>query len=154
MRASHRTTFRSVQALLALVCAAVAGGAAAIDFRSVAVEAAILYDAPSAKARKLFLLGRDYPVEVLVSIEGWIKVRDASGELAWVEARNLADKRTVMVRVPRAEVRQSAAETAEILFYAEQDVVFELIEMDGNYARVRHADGATGYVRVTQVWGL
>jgi SH3-like domain-containing protein len=59
-----------------------------------------------------------------------------------------------MVRVPRAEVRQSAAETAEILFYAEQDVVLELIQMEGNYARVRHADGATGYVRVTQVWGL
>jgi SH3-like domain-containing protein len=154
MRVSQRSRFRLAQALLALVCAAAAGGAAAIDFRSVAVPAAILYDAPSAKARKLFLLGRDYPVEVLVAIEGWIKVRDASGELAWIEAGNLADKRTVLVRVPRAEVRQGATETAEILFYAEQDVVFELIGMDGNYARVRHADGTTGYVRVTQIWGL
>jgi SH3-like domain-containing protein len=154
MRASHRATIRLAKALLALACAAAAGTAAAIDFRSVAADAAILYDAPSAKARKLFILGRDYPVEVLVTIEGWIKVRDASGELAWIETRNLADKRTVMVRVARAEVRQSPAETAEILFYAEQDVVFDLIEMDGNYARVRHADGASGYVRVTQVWGL
>ena len=24
----------------------------------------------------------------------------------------------------------------------------------GNFARVRHPDGASGYVRVTQVWGL
>ena len=154
MHASRRARLGGPRALLALACAAAAGSAAALDFRSVSVDAAVLYDAPSAKARKLFILGRDYPVEVLVSIEGWIKVRDASGELAWIESRHLADRRTVMVRVPRAEVRQSAAESAEILFYAEQDVVLELIEMEGNYARVRHADGATGYVRVTQVWGL
>lgn len=154
MRATPRAPVRLARLLLGLVCAAAASTGAAIDFRAVAVDAAVLYDAPSVKARKLFILGRDYPVEVLVSIEGWIKVRDAGGELAWIEDRNLADKRTVLVRVPRAEVRQSASETAEILFYAEQDVVLDLIEMEGNYAKVRHADGTTGYVRVTQVWGL
>jgi hypothetical protein len=26
--------------------------------------------------------------------------------------------------------------------------------MAGNFARVRHKDGAVGFVRVTQVWGL
>ena len=40
------------------------------------------------------------------------------------------------------------------MFQVEQDGLLELIELDGNYARVRHADGPTGYVRVTQVWGL
>jgi len=141
-------------ALIALVLAAAAADVAAVDFRSVAVDAAVLYDAPSIKARKLYILGRDYPVEVLVALEGWTKVRDASGELAWIEAKQLSERRTLLVRVPRAEVRQAASESAEVLFYVEQDVVLELIEMDANYAKVRHADGPSGYVRVTQVWGL
>ena len=118
-----------------------------------APDAAVLYDAPSLKAAKLFVLGRGYPVEVLVALEGWSKVRDATGALAWIEAKHLTDKRTVMVRVPRAQVRQAPDEASEIVFYAEQDVVFDLLEMVGNYARVRHADGSTGYVRITQVWG-
>ena len=38
----------------------------ALDFRSVADPGAVLYDAPSTKAQKLFVLSRDYPVEVVV----------------------------------------------------------------------------------------
>lgn len=128
--------------------------AQAVDYRSVAVDAAVLYDAPSTKARKLYILGRDYPVEVLVALEGWTKVRDAGGDLAWIEAKQLSERRMLMVRVPRADVRQGPSESAEIAFQVEQDGLLELIELDGNYARVRHADGPTGYVRVTQVWGL
>ena len=73
--------------------------AEALDFRSVAVPAAVLYDAPSAKARKLFILTQGYPIEILVTLEAWLKVRDASGELAWIETRSLSMQRMVMVKV-------------------------------------------------------
>jgi SH3-like domain-containing protein len=128
--------------------------ARAIDFRSVGSDAAVAYDAPSTKGRKLYILGRGYPVEVVVVLEGWIKVRDAAGELAWVEVKDLSPLRMLMVKVPRAEVRQAPDEKAPVVFQADQDVLLELVEMAGNFAKVRHPDGATGYVRVTQVWGL
>jgi len=120
----------------------------------VGVDAAILYDAPSRKARKLFILGRQYPVEVLVALEGWIKVRDAAGDLAWIESNQLDARRMLLVRVPRAQVREQPEESAPIAFEVEQDVVLELLETVGNFARVRHADSGVGYVRITQVWGL
>jgi SH3-like domain-containing protein len=138
--------------LLALLLAA--GSAWAIDFRSVSVDAGILYDAPSTKAQKLFILGRGYPVEVLVTLEGWVKVRDATGALAWIESGQLSAKRTVMVKVQRAQVHAAPDESAPLAFEAEQDVVLELLEMAGNFVQVRHADGAIGFVRVNQVWGL
>jgi SH3-like domain-containing protein len=137
-----------------LVLVAFAGAAHALEYRAIGGGPAVLYDAPSTKAQKLFILGPGYPVEVLVTVEGWLKVRDAAGELAWVEAKNLSAQRTVMVRVPRAEVRQAPDENAPVAFYAEQDVLLEFVEMAGNFARVRHADGAVGFVRITQVWGL
>jgi SH3-like domain-containing protein len=128
--------------------------ASALDFRSVGTDAAVGYDSPSTKGRKLSILQHGYPVEVLVVLEGWVKVRDATGELAWVEAKNLSPVRMLMIKVPRAEVRQSPDEKAPLAYEAEQDVVLELLDMAGNFAKVRHADGAIGYVRVTQVWGL
>jgi SH3-like domain-containing protein len=81
-------------------------------------------------------------------------VRDAAGELAWIESGQLGGKRTVLVRVPRAQVRAAADEASAVVFEAEQDVVLEFLDMAGNFARVRHAEGMTGFVRVTQVWGL
>ena len=112
-----------------------------------------MYDAPSAKAKKLYAVNRGYPLELVVVVEGWAKVRDARGDLTWMELKSLSEKRTVMVKVPVAPVRQSANDQAPIVFQARQQVVLELIEMDRGWAHVRHADGGSGYVRADAVWG-
>ena len=40
-------------------------------------------------------------------------------------------------------------------FTAAQNVSLELMEIaPGGWARVRHADGSTGFVRAAQLWGL
>jgi SH3-like domain-containing protein len=128
--------------------------AAAAEFRSVAENAAVLFDAPSAKAKKLYVVNQGYPVEVVVVVEGWSKVRDATGEMTWIETRQLSEKRTVMVRMPVAQVREAADDSAPIAFQAQQNVLLELLEVAGaGWLRVRHRDGQTGYIRVAQVWG-
>jgi len=128
--------------------------AAAVEFRSVGVPATILYDAPSLKARRLYILNQSYPVEVVVTLEGWYKVRDAAGGLAWVEAKALSTRKVVMVKIARADVRRQPDENAPVVFQADQDVLFEVLDTVDNWAHVKHADGATGYIRITQVWGL
>ena len=139
----------------ALVVLALAVPAGAAEFRSVGSEPGVLYDAPSTKARKLYVVSRDYPLEVVVRVQGWTKVRDAEGGINWIEDRLLTDRRTVMVKGSRAEVRQAAEDGAPAAFVAEQGVVLELVEPAASgWARVRHRDGATGFVRITQVWGL
>jgi SH3-like domain-containing protein len=140
---------------LLLVAAAVgcAGAAAAAEFRSVAENAAVLYDAPSIKAKKLYVVSHGYPVELVVTVEGWSKVRDANGELTWIESRRLAEKRTVLVKAPLAQVRESADDKAPVVFQAQQDVVLELIEVAGGWLRVRHRDGQAGFLRTAQAWG-
>jgi len=130
------------------------GAGAAADFRSVAENAAVLYDAPSAKAKKLYVVSHGYPVEVLVVVEGWSKVRDAAGEMTWIQSKQLSDARTVMVRTPLAQVREAADDNAPVAFQAQQNVLLELLEVaSGGWLRVRHRDGQSGYVRVAQVWG-
>ena len=140
---------------LALIAALLASAnAAALEFRSVAEPAAILYDAPSAKAQKLYVLSQGYPVEVVVKLEAWIKVRDESGEFAWIEKSRLSERHTVMVRVASAEVRQAPNENSAVVFTAEKNVFLELVDVAVGWARVRHIDGATGFVKVSQLWGL
>lgn len=126
----------------------------AAEFRSIADNAAVLYDAPSAKAKKLYVIGRNYPVEIVVIVEGWTKVRDAGGELAWIESKYLSERRTVMVKVRLADIRQAADDSAPLAFQAEQNVLLDLVELTGTgWARVAHRDGQSGYVRLNQVWG-
>ena len=154
------TTARN--ALTGALSIAVALPVAAADFRATADPAAILYDAPSARARPLFIYGRDVPVETLVSVEGWTKIRDAAGTIGWLQSKSLSDKRMVVVRTPTAEVRVAADEGAPVVFRAERDVLLELAEPAASAAttampgwlKVRHRDGQTGYIRLSQVFGF
>ncbi|HEX7811326.1 MAG TPA: SH3 domain-containing protein [Burkholderiales bacterium] len=147
--------FRALAAMTVLTgLLAVPAGALALDFRSVADPGAVLYDAPSTKAQKLFVLSRDYPVEVVVKVEGWTKVRDDTGEFAWMENKHLSDKRTVMVRNSGAEARQSPSDSAALAFTADKGVLLEFIGMSAGWARIRHPDGETGFIKVSQLWGI
>lgn len=141
--------------LCSLALAALALPAAALDFRSVAVPAAVLYDTPSQAGKKLYLIRAQTPVEVVVRLEGWFKVRDAEGTLAWIEARNLGERRTLIVTAPTAEIRQAAQADAPVVVELAKWVAVDFVEVAApGWVKVKHRDGALGYIRATQVWGL
>jgi len=142
-----------------VMCAALlATAVSAAEFHAT-TDVAVMYDAPSLRAKPLFALGRDYPVETIVNLEGWTKVRDATGTVAWIEKKLIGDRRFVVVRTPSADVLATPDEAAPVVFKAEQNVLLELVDTayktsTPGWAKVRHRDGQTGFVRNQQVWGL
>ena len=145
---------RAARFAFGLAAALAAGAALAADYRSIAESGAVLYDAPSRAAKPMYVASKFYPVEVIVNLDAWVKVRDATGALTWVEKKALAERRMVLVTAPVATVRAKPDESAPVTFQAQQNVALELTEVGtGGWIRVRHADGAAGYVRAEQVWG-
>lgn len=141
-------------ALFGLPFACAAAGLGPSDFRSLA-EPAILYDAPSKQGKPLFVIQRHTPVEVVVNIDRWTKVREPAGSLLWVERRVLAEKRTAIITAARADIRQRPDSAAPLAFEAVKDVVIELVDKPADgWVKVRHRDGSTGFIRVNQIWGL
>jgi len=139
-------------ALLALFYGASA--ASAVDFVSVSSSSAILYDAPSAKAKKKFVVNRYTPFEQIVTLDKWIKVRDNKGELAWVEKRVLSSKRYVFVLIPLLDVFAEPDSGSAKVFRVHQQVALEYLDSTGaGWIKVRHRDGSVGFVRSTDVWG-
>ena len=139
----------------ALILLALAPSVSAGEFRSIAESGTLMYDAPSVRAKKLFVASRYYPVEIVINIDAWVKVRDQAGDLTWVEKKALTDKRTVVVTAPFADIRQAPNEQAALVFQAQQGVALDLAEpQSGAWVKVRHADGQVGYLKIAQVWGL
>ena len=129
-------------------------GADAAEFRSVQDNAAVLYDAPSRAATPLYVVSLHYPLEIISTSGAWVKVRDHAGALSWIERKSLGDKRMVLVTSPAAQTRQRPEDGAPPAFSAAQNVALELLEAAPNgWLRVRHADGATGFLRAASVWG-
>jgi SH3-like domain-containing protein len=147
MRATMLATVLVAAALLSLP-------ASAGEYRSVGEGGAVLYDAPSREATPLYVVTADYPLEVIVQTEHWVKVRDHMGALSWIEKQKLGERHTVVVTASSAEAHLRPEDGAPVAFVAAQDVALELVgPAPGGWLRVRHADGADGYLRAALVWG-
>jgi len=145
----------SARRALAAIVAASPLLAEAAEFRALGDKPAVLYDAPSIRADRLFVASRFYPFEVLVKLDQWTKVRDVNGEVAWVENKALGDRRTVIVTVPLADVRAAPNAQSALVFEAYKQVLLEVVEAPADeWVRVRHRDGQQGYIRLSHVFGL
>ena len=129
--------------------------ALAIEYRSISVPKVILYDTPSLQGKKQFILSQNYPVEILVNLGDWLKVRDQLGGLNWVENKNTATKPTVLITNTQAEIKQSADASSPLIFTAQKDVVLDVLESAKNgWVKVKHQGGLSGYVQTSAIWGL
>ena len=132
------------------------GSAMGAEFRSVIANGTILYDGPSFKATRVYLVSKNYPLEVISRSGEWLKVRDAGGDFSWIAVTSVVEKRTVLIIAPIAEIREAPQqENSAVVFRAEKNVVLDLLEpLTSTWIKVRHRDGQSGYVRLDQVWGL
>lgn len=143
---------------LAVTASGLTAGMARADFRQTNADATVAFEGPSAKATKQYLYSRGTPVEVVVQIEGWLKVRDAQGALAWVEKRALTDRSNVQIKSPTADVVAAPDAGSPTVFRAENGVLLTLVTPQppnaGAWAQVRHRDGQVGFVRVDALFGM
>lgn len=126
----------------------------AADFSSVAPRYAVMYDAPTQKGRKLHIAPGGMPVEVILQSGDWSRVRDASGELSWIQTASLMSRRTLIVEADRGTVYAAENESSPVVFTAAKGVLLELAEpIRSGWIKVRHRDGETGFIRASEVWG-
>lgn len=134
------------------------GLAAALEYRSIGVPKAVLYDAPSSKGKKLFVVSQGYPVEIIVNLGDWLKIRDHYGTLSWVEAKDVDPKRTLIVREV-ADLHQAPDVKSKIMMRLDKDVLLEMLEPPSSdptgksWIKVQHRDGLTGFVPALSLWG-
>ncbi len=150
--------FKSIMkvATTAMVSMFVATPSMATEYRSVNVAAAVLWDGPSDKAKKVFVAPRGMPVEVISTLNTWVKVKDFGGDVSWMAGNELSKTRTV-VATTLATARVAAQDTAALSFQAERGVTLELLDAGqatAGFVRVKHKDGTIGFVKTAEVWGL
>lgn len=145
----------SVAALCLGFCLCLSLTIQAAEFRSVATPKLVTYDAPSASAKQKYIISQGYPLEVVVDLGAWVKVRDQKRGLSWVEGKALDAKRMVLV-TQATDMKASEQLNAALLATVEEDVVLELVSTKVNqgWVKVKHQDGIEGFIRANTVWGL
>jgi SH3-like domain-containing protein len=116
---------------------------------------AILYDAPSTAANKTAVIGAGYPLEVLVRVDNWLKVRDRTGDLLWIQSSDAHGKPSVIVTSPVTNILEKPQSDAPTRYRVSQGVTLEVSEDSGEpgWIKVRHPQGGEGYLSLRDIWG-
>lgn len=127
----------------------------AADFRSILPAKAITYDAPSVASKKLYIMNQGYPVEIIVNLGEWVKVRDKMSGLSWIEGKDLDTKRTVLV-TDNVDIKEAESAESKLLATVEKDVVLDLVSpnIHNGWVKVKHQGGVVGYIQSSAIWGL
>jgi SH3-like domain-containing protein len=154
MRLAQKTNFFFSYFFVWIVC--FISQSAYAEFRSVAFAKTILYEAPSATTKRVYLVGEGYPLEIIVNLGDWLKVRDPYGTLSWAESKNLQSKRTVIVKVDKANIYKDPDSKSALVATIEKDVVIELSDplIANGWIKVRYQQDLDGYIQTSQVWGI
>ena len=126
----------------------------AAEFKSVGANPAVLYNAPSDRGRKIFVAPRGMPVEIVLTQNGWSKVRDAGGDLSWMETSALTSKRTVVATTANLKLHVAAEDASAVVATVDKGVLLELVAPPASgWVKLKHRDGPIGFAKIGEVWG-
>ena len=127
------------------------------DFISVKTKKALLYEGPSASTKKLYIVTEGYPLEIMVNLKDWKKVKDHTGNSSWIQSNFVDKNRTVMTIKGNVNLYHKASLQSSKLGQISEFVILNLnstLVTDGWVNVQSQLEGLTGYVRIDKVWGL
>ena len=91
-------------------------------------DQAFLHEAPSDSTKKSFIVTRGYPLEVIVSLKEWKKVKDHEGLINWIKTSDLSSKRTVLNLKGENSIYLDPSSSSPILAKVTENVTLALLD--------------------------
>lgn len=113
---------------------------------------------PDTKAKVKWELGDGYPMEVIKREGDWVLAKDFENDSGWILKSRLQKNQHVIVKANKNQemtinIRRGPTTDEPIVGKAYYGVVFTVQEKKGDWLRVRHESGLTGWIKSDLVWG-
>jgi uncharacterized protein YgiM (DUF1202 family) len=140
-------------ALLLLVSSIVPMAAHAREMVSAARKEINMRTGPGPRHEIAWAVSRGYPLEVLGRKGRWLRVRDFENDRGWVLRSRTGRMPHYIVTARVANLRGKPGTGARVVGKARYGDVLRTLERRGDWVKVRHERGTTGWVARRLVWG-
>ena len=129
-----------------------AATATAAEYVSVIKDGVNIRSGPETTKEILWTVFKGFPLQVTSTQGTWAKVVDFEGDTGWIATSLVAKEKTVIVKSETANLRVGAGKDYEIVAAAKRGVVFKPLTTEGDWIKVKHADGTTGWILGKLLW--
>ncbi|MEY3028000.1 MAG: hypothetical protein RIQ77_83, partial [Pseudomonadota bacterium] len=126
------------------------------EYLSVGVDQAFLHEAPSDSTKKTFIVTKGYPLEVLVSLKEWKKVKDHQGAINWIASNQLSSKKMVLNFKANNLIHLEPNDSSPTLAFVSENVVLEIVDNKriDNWIKVySKSTEVEGFISIENLWG-
>ena len=119
---------------------------------TVAASIANIRSGPGTKHDILWQVGKYHPIFVMKKSVNWFYFRDFEGDKGWIYETLISSKKTVIVDVETANMRSGSSTSDSIIATVKKGVVFEMLEMKGDWMKVSYKNEITGWMHNSLLW--
>lgn len=121
---------------------------------AVGVSVANVRSGPGRNYEVLWKTEKFTPLEVLDRGESgsWCYFQDYEGTKAWIHENLLRKMDTVITKTGLCNIRSGPGRDNDVVFQAEKGVPFRVTGRKGEWVRIRHADGDSGWIHKKLLW--
>ncbi len=138
--------------LSALFLLLLSQGVWAADRLAVKASIANLRNGAGTKYKVLWQVEKYHPFIVIGKKGKWYEVKDFEGDTAWIHSSLLGKINTVISTKSKCNVREKGNSNSPVVLRAERGVPFKVLKRNGDWIRIKHADGETGWIHKSLVW--
>jgi SH3-like domain-containing protein len=138
---------------LALLCGSFMFAAtAAAERYSVAGDHANIRSGPGTAYEIAWQVRRNYPLFVIEKTGSWCYFRDFEGDKGWIHKSLLHRVPTIISSKSECNIRSGPGTGHRVLFTVDSGISFEVVQHQGNWIQIRHADGDEGWIHRSLIW--
>lgn len=124
----------------------------AAEIASVKNDQVNIRSGPGTNHEILWEVFKGFPLKILKRENNWAHIIDFEDDKGWIFAPLLSTQNTVIVRVKIANMRVGPSTNYEIMATVKYGVVFKPVESKGDWLKVAHEDGASGWISRELLW--
>lgn len=152
--ASMAEKIMMVLAALVLSSLIIAPLAAGAERLAVSADVANVRSGPGTENTKLWQVKRNTPIEVIGSQDGWYLFKDFEGTKGWIHEDLVDDFETVAIKDGKdlVNIRSGPGTDHDVTLQAGEGVAFKVLDKEGDWLHVQHADGEKGWIHRAVIW--
>lgn len=148
------TTFQRLflGTVVGLFILSLAAAGSAAEYVSVKKDGVNIRSGPNTKSKVIWQVFESFPLEIIKRDGKWAQVVDFEGDKGWIYESLISSKKTVIVNVETANMRSGFSTDDPIVATVKKGVVFEPLEMNGDWIKVRYKNEITGWMHNSLLW--
>jgi SH3-like domain-containing protein len=144
--------FRAILSCAALAVVVLTSGPCLAERLAVVGSRGNVRSGPATTYEVLWQVEENYPLEVLRREGEWCFFKDFEGDEGWVHQSLLGKVRTVVTRRDNCNIRSGPGSRFDVLFTVGKGVPFKVLQSDGDWLQIAHADGDQGWIHRSLAW--